>query len=327
MQTKTSRLLYLSYADVTRVALTMAEIIDSMERMFRAKGEGKTEMPPKPGIHPGGGDNFIHAMPAYIPDLKSAGIKWVSGFPKNPEKGLPYISGLLIFNDVDTGLPLAVMDCVWITANRTGAASAISARYLARPESAVMGMLGCGLQGRSHVAAMNVLFPLKKVMAYDLNPDVQLQFAGEISNNFDLEVIPVETPRQAVSGCDIVVTAGPMMKNPHGTIPAGWMDEGTFASLVDYDAYWQPAAMHEAARFCTDDINQFRMAQQAGYFNDIPELHADLGELATGRKTGRQTPEERTMTANLGLALNDMAVAPLIYRKAKDKGIGTWLDL
>jgi ornithine cyclodeaminase/alanine dehydrogenase len=327
MQTKTSRLLYLSYADVTRVALTMAEIIDSMEMMFRAKGEGRTEMPPKPGIHPGGGDNFIHAMPAYIPDLKSAGIKWVSGFPKNPEKGLPYISGLLIFNDVDTGLPLAVMDCVWITAKRTGAASAISARHLARPESAVMGMLGCGLQGRSHVEAMNVLFPLKKVMAYDLNPNVQLQFVGEISNNFDLEVIPVETPRQAVSGCDIVVTAGPMMKKPHGTIPAGWMDEGAFASLVDYDAYWQPAAMHEAARFCTDDINQFRMAQQAGYFNDIPKLHADLGELATGQKPGRQTPEERTMTANLGLALNDMAVAPLIYRKAKDKGIGTWLDL
>ena len=79
MQTKTNQLLYLSYTDVTRVALTMAEIIDSMEKMFRAKGEGKTEMPPKPGIHPGGGDNFIHAMPAYIPDLKSSGIKWVSG--------------------------------------------------------------------------------------------------------------------------------------------------------------------------------------------------------------------------------------------------------
>ena len=326
MQTKTNQLLYLSYADVTRVEITMTEIIESMERMFRAKGQGKTEMPPKPGIHPGG-DNFIHAMPAYIPDLASAGMKWVGGFPKNPEKGLPYISGLLIFNDVHTGLPLSVMDCVWITAKRTGAASAISARYLARPESTVMGMLGCGVQGRSHVEAMMVLFPLKKVMAYDVNPDVQSLFAGEIRKNFDLEVVPVKTPREAVSGCDIVVTAGPMMKKPHGTIQAGWMDEGTFASLVDYDAYWQPAAMHEAARFCTDDINQFRMAQQAGYFQDIPELHADLGELASGQKPGRRTPEERTMTANLGLALNDMAVAPLIYRKAKEKGIGTWLDL
>lgn len=327
MPTKINQLLYLSYADVIEVGITMAEIIESMEIMFRAKGEGKTEMPPKPGIHPGGEDNFIHAMPAYIPDLASAGIKWVSGFPKNPAKGLPYISGLLIFNDVDTGLPLSVMDCGWITAKRTGAASAISARYLARPESAVMGMLGCGVQGRSHVEAMNVIFPLKKVMAYDVKPDVQSEFTTEISESYDLEVVSVKTPQDAVTGCDIVVTAGPMMKKPHGTIQAGWLDEGAFASLVDYDTYWQPAAMHETDIFCTDDINQFRTVQKAGYFRDIPEVHADLGELATGRKPGRQTPAERTMTANLGLALNDMAVAPLLYSKAKEKGVGTWLPL
>ena len=285
MPTETNRLLYLSHTDVTEVGLTMAEIIESMEIMFRAKGEGNTEMPPKPGIHPGGGDNFVHAMPAYIPDLASAGIKWVSGFPNNPAKGLPYISGLLIFNDVDTGLPLAVMDCVWITAKRTGAASAISARYLARPEAAMMGMLGCGVQGRSHVEAMNVLFPLKKVMAYDVKPEAQSLFVEEVGKDFDLEVVPVKTPREAVSGCDIVVTAGPMMKKPHGTIQAGWMEEGSFASLVDYDAYWQPAAMHETTKFCTDDVNQFRMAQKAGYFPDIPELYADLGELAGRQKT------------------------------------------
>jgi ornithine cyclodeaminase/alanine dehydrogenase len=309
MQTKTNRLLYLSQAEVTEVGLTMAEIIESMEVMFRAKGEGRTEMPPKPGIHPGGGASFLHAMPACIPDLKSAGIKWVSAFPGNPSQGLPYISGLVIYNDFDTGLPLAVMDCVWITAKRTGASSAISARHLARPESAVMGMLGCGVQGRSHVEAMKELFPLKKVLAYDL------------------EVVPVSSPREAVSGCDIVVTAGPMTKTPHATIQAGWLDEGAFASLVDYDAYWQPAAMHETDKFCTDDRTQFESTRQGGHFPDIPPVHADLGELATGRKPGRETPQERTMTANLGLALNDMAVAPLIYGKAKEKGIGTWLEL
>jgi ornithine cyclodeaminase/alanine dehydrogenase len=321
-----NRLLYLSQADVVNVGLKMDQIIESMEIMFRAKGEGRTEMPPKPGIHPGG-ENFAHAMPAYIPDLKSAGIKWVSGFPDNPSKGLPYISGLLIFNDVQNGLPLAVMDCVWITAKRTGAASAISARHLARPESTVMGMLGCGVQGRSHVEAIKELFPLKKVMAYDPSEDAQKQFATEIRNNFDLEVLPVQSPHEAVCGCDIVVTAGPMMKKPHATIQAGWLDEGAFASLVDYDSYWQPAAMHEVDKFCTDDRTQFQNTRQGGFFPDIPEVHADLGELATGKKPGRETPEERTMTANLGLALNDMAVAPLIYQKAKEKGIGTWLDL
>ena len=324
---ETNRLLYLSFQDVVDVDLTMPEIIESMEKMFIAKGEGRCEMPPKPGIYPGGGDNFIHAMPASIPDLKSAGIKWVSGFPDNPSKGLPYISGLLIFNDFETGLPLAVMDCVWITAKRTGAASAISARYLARPESSVMGVLGCGVQGRSHVEALKTLFPLKKVMAYDANPKTAEQYAADISRSFDLEVVPTETPREAVSGCDIVVTAGKMAKPPHATIQPGWLDDGAFASLVDYDAYWQPAAMHATDLFCTDDINQFRAVQQAGYFNDIPEIHADLGELATGQKPGRKTPAQRTMTANLGLALDDMAVAPLLFKKAVEKGIGTWLPL
>jgi ornithine cyclodeaminase/alanine dehydrogenase len=322
-----NRLLYLSYQDVVDVDLTMPEIIESMEKMFQAKGEGRTEMPPKPGIHPGAGDNFIHAMPASIPDLNSAGIKWVSGFPENPAKGLPYISGLLIFNDVQTGLPLSVMDGVWMTAKRTGAASVISARYLARPESSVMGMLGCGVQGRSHVEALKVRFPLEKVMAYDASEDARNQYAEEISAKFELEVVPVQTPQEAVTGCDIVVTAGPMVRPPHATILPGWLDEGAFASLVDYDSYWQPAAMQETDIFCTDDTNQFRAVQQAGYFQGIPDLQADLGELVTGQKPGRQTPAQRTMTANLGLALDDMAVAPLLYQKAKEKGIGTWLPL
>jgi len=322
-----SQLLYLSRKDVEAVGLTMAEIIKSLEITFRAKGEGRTEMPPKPGIHPGGGDNFIHAMPAYIPDIKSAGIKWVSGFPENPQKGLPYITGLLIFNDVETGLPLAVMDCVWITAMRTGAATALSARYLARPESSVVGVLGCGVQGRSNVEALKVLFPLKKVKAYDVNAETARQYAEEISTRLDLEVEPVAAPKAAVSGCDMVVTAGPILKTPHATIQPGWLDAGAFASLVDFDSYWHPEAIAEAAKFCTDDTPQLQLYRQMGYFQQIPDIYSDLGELVCGHKPGRQTSEERNMTANLGLALDDMAVAPLLYERALQQGIGTWLPL
>ena len=322
-----NQLLYLSMADVEAVGVTMAEIVESLEVTFRAKGEGRTEMPPKPGIHPGGGDSFLHAMPAYIPDLKSAGIKWVAAFPDNPQKGLPYISGLVIFNDVDTGLPLAVMDGVWMTAMRTGAATALSAKFLARPESSVVGVLGCGVQGRSNVEALNVLFPLKEVRAYDVNAESVGQYVADISTRLDLEVKSVATPREAVSGCDMVVTAGPMLKKPHATIQADWLDEGAFASLVDFDSYWHPDAMAQATKFCTDDTVQFQMYRKIGYFPEIPELYADLGELVSGQKPGRQTPEERTMAANLGLALDDMTVAPLLYRRAVDKGIGTWLPL
>jgi ornithine cyclodeaminase/alanine dehydrogenase-like protein (mu-crystallin family) len=322
-----NQLLYLSQSDVEAVGLTMAEIIQTLEAAFREKGEGRVEMPPKPGIHPGHGDNFIHAMPAYIPALQSAGVKWVSGFPENYRHGLPYITGLLVLNDVETGLPTSVMDCVWITAMRTGAATAVAAKYLARPDSQVVGVLGCGVQGRTNVEALNVLFPLKKVMAYDLKAETVRRYAEDIGTRLGLEVVPAQTPQEAVSGCDIIVTAGPILKVPHRTIQAGWMEEGAFASLVDFDSYWHPAAMHEAAKFCTDDVPQLRHYQQTGYFQDIPPVHADLGQLATGQKPGRETPTERTMTANLGLAMDDMAAAPLIYQRAVERGIGTWLPL
>lgn len=321
------RLLYLSQSDVVAVGLAMPKIIEVVEAAFREKGEGRVEMPPKPGIHPGDGDNFIHAMPAYIPAMQSAGVKWVSGYPGNQEGGLPYISGLLILNDPETGLPLSVMDCVWITAKRTGAATAVAARYLARPESSVVGILGCGVQGRSNLEALSVLFPLSRALAYDRYRPVATTYAVEMSESLGIEVTPVSQPRQAVEGCDIVVTAGPILKKPHATIEAGWLAAGAFASLVDYDSYWQRPALHEADKFCTDDVPQLRHYQDLGYFQDIPPIYADLGELVSGKKRGRERAEERTMSANLGLALDDMAVAPLVYRRALEMGIGTRLPL
>jgi ornithine cyclodeaminase/alanine dehydrogenase-like protein (mu-crystallin family) len=321
------RILYLSQADVEAVGLSMAEIIKALEDAFREKGEGRVEMPPKPGIHPGQGDNFIHAMPAYIPALKSAGVKWVSGFPENYKRGLPYITGLLILNDVETGLPISVMDCAWITAMRTGAATAVAARHLARPESTAVGVLGCGVQGRTNVEALKALFPLEQVMAYDVNAEAARTYAKEMKERFGLKVTVVNKPQEAVTGCDIVVTAGPILKKPHRTIQAGWLDEGAFASLVDFDSYWHPDAMKETTKFCTDDVAQLNHYQEVGYFQEIPAVYADLGELVAGKKPGRATPKERTMTANLGLAMDDMATAPLILKRAMEKGIGTWLPL
>jgi ornithine cyclodeaminase/alanine dehydrogenase len=320
------KLLYLSQSDVAAVGLTMAEIIAALERMFREKGEGRVEMPPKIGIHPAP-DAFIHAMPASIPAQKAAGIKWVSGYPENSKRGLPYISGLLILNDFETGIPLALMDATWITAKRTGAATALSAKYLARPDSATVGILGCGVQGRSNLEALKVLFPLKKVFAYDTHPDRSARYAHEMSSKLGIEAVPATDPKQAVVNSDIVVTAGPIMRKPHPTIQRGWLSESAFASLVDFDSYWHPDALHETDKFCTDDVPQLHHYRDMGYFQNIPPIHADIGELVTGRKPGRQKPEERTMACNLGLALDDMATAPLIYQRALEKGIGMWLPL
>jgi len=168
---KTGKMLYLSKRDVEEVNLPMEEIIEALDEAFTEKGLGKIEMPPKPGIHTMP-DAFIHTMPAYIPSLGPAGIKWVSGYPENYKRNLPYITGLLILNDPETGIPISVMDCIWITAMRTGAATAVAAKYMANMDSSTVGILGCGVQGRTNLNALKIMMPeLKDVRAYDISQD------------------------------------------------------------------------------------------------------------------------------------------------------------
>lgn len=322
----TNEFLYLSRADIEQVGLDMRSIIGLLEEAFREKGNGRVEMPPKPGIHPLP-DAFIHAMPAYIPAMRSAGIKWVSGYPGNASRGLPYISGLLILNDPETGIPSAVMDCTWITAQRTAAATALSAKYLARADSGTVGILACGVQGRTNLEALACTFKVRKVYAYDILPEVQERYVAEMGEKLGLEVVGVKEARQAVVEADLVVTSGPILKHPQPTIEKGWLRPGTFASAVDFDSYFSGAAMAQMDRVSTDDQAQFLFYKSAGYFQETPLPYADLGELVAGVKPGRQSAQERCMAINLGLAMDDMAVAPTILRLAREKGLGRMLPL
>ena len=323
---KPKTFLYLSRADVEKIGPSMSEIIAQVEKVFQEKGAGKVEMPPKPGIHTRP-DAFIHAMPASIPGLNAAGIKWVAGYPGNQQKGLPYISGLLILNDPDTGFPLAVMDCTWITAKRTGAATAVAAKYLARRDSKSVGILACGVQGRSNLEALACLFSIAKVKAYDSHSEVADRFAREMGTALGVEIEVVRKAAHAVKNMDMVVTSGPILKHPTPTIPAGWLAAGSFASLVDYDSYWQGAALREANKLSTDDLAQMAYTRRAGYFQDTPEPYADLGEIVAGKKPGRESDSERNIAINLGLALEDMATAILVFHKAQEKQMGVELPL
>ena len=321
-----NRVLYLSRKDVEAVGLSMARVIDALDGMFKEKGEGRVEMPPKPGIHTRE-DAFIHAMPAYIPSLQAAGMKWVSGYPDNHKKGLPYISGLIILNDPDTGIPTAVMDASWITAQRTGAATAVAAKYLARGDSATAGIIACGVQGRSNLEALACVFEIEQVKAFDVNTETAARFAEEMSEAVSAEISVVSNARDAVVDADLVVTSGPILKHPSPTIEAGWMGKGAFACPVDFDSYWQKEALCQADKLVTDDRGQMEYYREAGYFRGIPQPCADLGEIAAGKKPGREDPDERVICINLGLALDDMATAVLIYGEAKARELGIDLPL
>lgn len=319
-------ILYLSRAEVKAVGLDMLTVIGLIEKAYAEKSQGGVEAPPKPGVHPRP-NAFIHAMPAYIASLRSAGIKWVSGFPENTRLGLPYINGLIILNNVDTGIPYAIMDCTWITAYRTGAKTAIAAKYLARQDSQVVGILACGMQGRTNLVGLASVFKIQRVYAYDTNPQALERYINEMRSRFAFEIIPVKEPRLAVIESDLVVTSGPILKDPTPTIGKDWLKPGGFGSAVDYDSYWKGEALMQIDRIYTDDTPQFEDHRRSGYFQHVPQPYAELGEIITGIKPGRQNNMERTLAMNLGLAMDDMAVAPEIYRLACQKGLGTWLKL
>lgn len=319
-------LLYLSRADVEQVALPMSEIVAALEAMFLEKGHGRTEMPPKPGIHTQP-DAFLHAMPAYIPASGAAGMKWVAGYPENIARGLPYISGLLILNDPETGFPLAVMDATWITAKRTGAATAVAAKHLANERSSSLGIVACGVQGRSNLEALATLFPIESVRAFDTRTEAAHAFAADVQRDFGTAVEVVDSPRAAVEGLDLVVTSGPILKQPTPVIEDAWLAPGSFTSAVDFDSYVQGAAFASVDRLVTDDRAQLDYYRSVGYFAQTPDPDAELADIVCGQAPGRVRDDERAIAVNLGIALDDMATAILVYRRAVELGVGTRLAL
>ena len=317
--------LYLSQADVKDVNLGFGVVIDLMEDTFKQKLEGKFEMPPKIGIHTRA-DSFLHAMPAYNKFSKIAGMKWVGGYPDNYKFKLPYITGLIILNNPETGLPIAVMDCSWITALRTGCVTAFSAKYLAKSNSHTIGILACGLEGRTNLMGLAQVFELQTVFAYDISEIALGRFVDEMSSALSLKIVPVKSPEAAVSDSDLIVTAGPILKNPAPTIRAEWLRPGVFASSVDFGSYWTKESLYKFTRIYTDDLEQYNYYQQMGYFVDNPMPEAEIGSLCIGEGHGRSADSESFIAINLGLAITDVVVAAKIYEKALEMGIGTRLS-
>lgn len=326
VNTKNGKLLYLSDQDIRNIDVPMLRIIEALEEMYYQKGQGAVEMPPKIGIHTQP-NALIHAMPAYIENTGAAGMKWVGAYPDNYKFNKPQVSGLIILNDDKTGLPYCIMDCKWITAMRTGAKSGIAASIFARKDSTCAGILGCGVQGRSNLEALVTRIKLEKVFAFDIHKEISIRYADEMSKIFALQVIPVDSPEKAVRDMDIIVTAGPIIKEPNPVIEPEWLKPGACAIPVDFDSYWKRDVLEQSDIFITDDINQLFFYQQKGYFRYLPprEKTTDLGDVFYNKKPRRENDRQQIFTMNLGLALDDMATASVVYKAAIEKGIGRWL--
>jgi ornithine cyclodeaminase/alanine dehydrogenase-like protein (mu-crystallin family) len=321
---------YLTRADVEAVGLTGTEVVDILDAAFRAKRDGEVEMPPKIGVHPRP-DAFIHAMPAYLAGVDAVGLKWVAGFPDNQRQGLPYVHGLFLLSEAATGRPLAVMDATWITEVRTAAASMLGIRALAERPVETVGIVGCGRQGAVHLELAREVFPdLARVLLYDRHP-ARAEALAAAHPALDARVVSAASevatggPGASATGAsDVVVTTAAIVRDPDRPLRREHLAAATVACAIDFDASLAEDVLHGAALFVVDDVPQYRHYVEQGYFAGYPD---DPAELCDVLAPGADRPPGLRVLVPLGLALEDVAVAAEINRRAADAGIGRELPL
>jgi alanine dehydrogenase len=325
-------LLWLSEKDVASL-IHVKDAIPLVEQAFLALGTGRAQMPPKTYLDFKEYQGDLRAMPAYLPvgpgGKPFAGVKVVNSHPKNPEKGLPTVSAVLVLNDPATGMPLAVMAAGALTDVRTGAAGGVAAKHLARPNSTVVGLVGCGRQAITQLKAAASLWPIREVRVAGRDLREAQEFCKARADSVEAEFVPCAGPEQACQA-DVVITTTPS-RQP--VVKAAWIRPGTHINAIGADAPGKQeleSAILAKARVVVDRAEQ---AFHSGEVN-VPlstgalkpeQVVGDLGEIVAGKKKGRLSAEDITVFDSTGLAVQDVAVGAWVYQKAVERKIGTWL--
>jgi ornithine cyclodeaminase/alanine dehydrogenase-like protein (mu-crystallin family) len=283
--------------DVRSHLPSLGEQIDLVEQTYRAMARGAVEMPPKIGVHPRQ-HAFLHAMPAYLVDDDVVALKWVSGFPANPARGLPYISGVIIVNDAESGIPRAIMDAAEITAARTAAVSGLCVKRWAPEKWARAAILGCGEQGRYHATMLRFLNPDAEIVAFDPEP-------GKAAALGDVRA--AAAPETAVEGAEVVITAGPIVLGANPPMRSSWLEESWLLLPIDFDLYVSAELTTACDLLISDDLHQFEYYREAGHFRDWRSPSASVGQALEAATTG-----ERVIACNLGVAALDAAFARFV---------------
>lgn len=303
----------------------MAECIDVVERAFRLHGEGKAPTPGSLGVHAPHGTFHIKAGLLELDRLYFA-AKTNANYPGNTERhGLPTIQGVIVLFDAERGTPLAILDSREITSLRTGAATAVAARYLARADASVATICGCGVQGRTQLAAIAAVRSLERVYAVDRNIEGATRFAREMSNTLGIEVVARADLAEAARESDICVTCTPARAPILG---AGDVSPGAFVAGVgadNEDKQELDAALLARGVVVVDLIDQaakmgdLHHALDAGVMTR-DQVRGELGAVVAGRVRGRAHDDEIIIFDSTGTALQDVAAAAAVYEKAAGVG-------
>jgi len=332
-------LLFLNQEEVIKCGgFDMSKILPDIEKFFSLEATGEVIFPSKTVLRWGDVKSEetkgrINCMPAYVGgDVNMPGIKWIGSAPLNPSKyNLPRASALTILNDPDNLFPVAVMDGTLISAMRTGAVTGVSAKYLARSNSEIVGLIGAGVQNRTQLMALEkVLKNIKKVFIYDINIQKAHTWAEEMSKKLKLKIEVGENIQKTIENADVVVTATTSV-NP--VIKEDWFKEGVFYSQVGGNEC-EAEAILNFDKFVVDNWEEvlhrgiFTIAHmyKDGKFKK-ENLHSTIGEIIIKEKSGRENKKERILFSPIGMGAEDVMVASRIYREAIKNGIGTKFDL
>ena len=318
----------LTRADVQRL-LSMEACIGAIEDVFRKAAKKEVAPAGIIGMHVEGGGFHVKAAVLDDEDTRWFAAKTNANFPGNRDRfGLPTIQGVVLLFDAIAGRPLAILDSIELTAIRTGAATAVAARYLARPSSSFVTICGCGAQASAQLRALTCVLPLRHVRVFDIDEARARSFAQEIANSYPLDVTVAPDLRSALQQSDVVVTCTTSRR------PFLMRDDvvaGTFIAAVGADnpekQELDPELMARG-KLVVDTLEQaasigdLHHAIEAGAMT-IDEVHAELGDIVVGIRSGRTSEDEVTIFDSTGTAIQDVAAAVLVYKAARELHVRT----
>lgn len=318
--------LLLTKDDVMSV-LDMGECIDVVEKAFLELNNGTADLPLRSGIFPPGGVSLY--MPAYLKEMEALACKVVTVYKENPNKfDLPVVIGKVLLQNPQSGEVIAIMDGGYLTAVRTGAASGVATKYLAREDKGqVAGIFGTGVQAQKQLLAVSVVRDLSKVLIYDISAEASGSFKGIMEKELNMPIEIVSDPDDVLAA-DIICTA---TSSPTPVFNGNKVKDGTHingigshtpnARELDTDIIKRSVFVGDSREACFSEAGDIMIPLKEG---SITESHffADLGEVVAGRKKGRENDSQITLFKSNGLAIQDAATAKLVYDKACSAGVG-----
>ena len=300
--------------------MSATETIELMKETLKDYNLGKSEMSLRMNNQLSDG-NFYLLMPAYLKEKKYFGVKLISIFPTNHAKGLPSHQGVVLLFSAEDGQEKAVVDCVEVTALRTAAISAVATDLLSRKDAKVMGFMGAGVQARHHVEALLEVRDIEEILVWDLYEASAIKFAEEMSAKHKIKVTVCQTQEELVSSSDIITTVS-LAKEP--ILKGEWVKPGTHINAVgasarayremDSLAVLKSKFYVDAKESCLGESSDFLVPLREGLITE-DHIVSDLGDVLLEKNKGRESDEEITMFEAMGLAIEDIAVASMIYEK------------